>query len=859
MYSGWFDAEHHKELINALLPKKRSRVPFGEHPRIGEANVYFTMQAVNRDLLARRANRIALARSGQSTGDEDIIAYTLFAVDIDPRRIAGISATAEEKRAARHVKERVKAWFVERGIQCIEADSGNGYHLLVPTVRYDDISGAAEKAKVLLTRLAARFDTPEVSVDTTVFNPSRILKLYGTKAVKGDHTENRPHRWAGIDLSQVPADIDLFGVLADEIETSQAKADRPHSSDPGGTSGQSGWDRARSVRELEQVLQAEGLTYRRQSKGGRELFIFEQCPIHTDHDGHTFECCVLVEADGRYGGSCKHDANVHWKDFKTAIGWDKHRREGKSGANGQADSSDGVSEDKEKKPSQATVLVELADEAEFFHDSRGDAFVTVPVADHWETHSIRSRPFRRWLVGLFWRRHKKAPQEQAVRNALATLESKALFDGPEGSVAVRLAECDDTIWLDLADERWRAVKVTKDGWGVVDNAPVRFLRPRGMRALPSPVAGGRVSMFRDLLNLGGEDDWVLLVSWILAALRPKGPYPVLAVSGEQGSAKSTLCRLVRAVVDPNVAPLRTVPREVRDLMIAASHSWVLGYDNLSNVPLWLSDALCRLATGGGFSTRELYTDEDEIIFDAMRPVLINGIEDVATRSDLLDRAICLYLPTIPDGERRTEQRVFADFERQRPQILGAFLDAVSQALRKLPTIQLTNPPRMADFSLWAVAGEEGLGLQRGAFLRAYRSNRADANGLALEACVLAATIQEFIAGRDLWEGTAQELLDELESGVASDKLKNRRDWPKSPQAVGKRIRRIAPNLRRAGIEVNFEKGSGKMRKRIIRLFRAGNQPSDLSESAPSELIADMSDMSDHRIPKDTPDPDGRDP
>ena len=325
VYSGWFDAGHQDELVRAVLPKKRSRVPYGEHPCIGEANIYFSMQAVHPDLLARSANRITLAKTGHSTSDGDIVGYALFAVDVDPERIAGISVTTEEKRAAYEVKEHVRAWFAERGIRCIEADSGNGYHLLIPTVDYSDVARAVEKAKALLTLLAGMFDTSEATIDTGVVNASRVLKLYGTKAVKGDDIERRPHRWSGIDLSDVPEDIDLFGVLASEIDAADVEGhEPPETAEELRVLGSSGWDRDRSLAELERVLRAKGLTYRRQNKGGRELFVFEECPVHTDDDGHTYECCVMVEADGRYAASCKHDANAHWPDFRRAIGWDKH-------------------------------------------------------------------------------------------------------------------------------------------------------------------------------------------------------------------------------------------------------------------------------------------------------------------------------------------------------------------------------------------------------------------------------------------------------------------------------------------------------------------------------------------------------
>src|SRR5262249_4859696 len=159
------------------------------------------------------------------------------------------------------------------------------------------------------------------------------------------------------------------------------------------------------------------------------------------------------------------------------------------------------------------------------------------------------------------------------------------------------------------------------------------------------------------------------------ALRPGRPFPVLAVNGEQGSAKSTLCDYLRDLVDPNAAPRRRPPRNSQDLTIAASNSWVVGLDNLSGLPGWLSDDLCNLATGGGFATRELYSDGDEKLFNATRPVLLNGIEDIAQRPDLADRSVGVTLSAVPDGGRRTEGELRPAYERVRPGVLGAMLDA----------------------------------------------------------------------------------------------------------------------------------------------------------------------------------------
>src|ERR1700731_1392649 len=229
-----------------------------------------------------------------------------------------------------------------------------------------------------------------------------------------------------------------------------------------------------------------------------------------------------------------------------------------------------------------------------------------------------------------------------------------------------------------------------------------------MKPLPLPVPGGSIEALRSFLNVQSDTDFVLVVAWALAVLRNRGPYPVIVLSGEQGSAKSTFSAILRALLDPNTAPLRALPREDRDLFIAACNGHVLVFDNVSGLPAWISDTLCRLATGGGFAVRQLHTDQDEVLFDAARPVILNGIEEIITRPDLADRAVFLTLEPIPEERRRTEAELWAAFEVERPRILGVLLDAVVQGLKQLRETRLEKLPRMADFALWATACETAL-------------------------------------------------------------------------------------------------------------------------------------------------------
>ena len=339
---------------------------------------------------------------------------------------------------------------------------------------------------------------------------------------------------------------------------------------------------------------------------------------------------------------------------------------------------------------------------------------------------------------------------------------------------------------------------------------------------------------RAFLNVRSDDDFVLVVAWALAVLRNRGPYPALVLSGEQGSAKSTFSAILRALLDPNTAPLRALPREDRDLFIAASNGHVLAFDNVSGLPAWISDTLCRLATGGGFAVRQLYTDQDEVLFDAARPVILNGIEDIVTRPDLADRAVFLTLEPIPEERRRPEAELWAAFEAERARILGVLLDAVVEGLKRLPDTHLPKLPRMADFALWVSACETVL-WPVGTFWSAYCGNRDEAVEGVIDADPVAAAVRAVMSERTEWTGTASDLLGAL-GEAAGERVAKSKTWADSPRALSGRLRRAATFLRKIGIEVSFER-EGRLRTRVIRITAAGADPvperGGVQPSAPS--------------------------
>jgi len=403
---------------------------------------------------------------------------------------------------------------------------------------------------------------------------------------------------------------------------------------------------------------------------------------------------------------------------------------------------------------------------------------------------------------------------QALEDGLRILEARAVNDGLEYEPFIRVGRHGDKLFIDLCDAHWRAVEIAADGWRVIEKAPIKMLRSPAMRPLPEPEAGGMIEELRKFLNVS-DDDFLLVVAWIAATLRERGPFPVLLVNGEQGAGKSVFSRLVRSLVDPSAAPIRAVPKDDRDLVVSASNSWVLAFDNLSGVPAWFADALSRLATGSGFATRMLHTDRDEFIFEGSRPILLNGIPLLTDRADLADRAVTIHLATLPEDARQPEDELFVAFEAKRAVILGALLDAVAAALRNLATVKLDRPPRMADFAKWITAAEPGLGWQPGVFLAAYNANRGDVMRGTLEADSVGIAIDQLKSGcAEVFEGTPAELLAAV-NAIVPETTRRSKYWPQNPAQMGNRLKRATPLLRAAGYIIE-RRHSGKNIVTIVR-------------------------------------------
>jgi hypothetical protein len=509
-----------------------------------------------------------------------------------------------------------------------------------------------------------------------------------------------------------------------------------------------------------------------------------------------------------------------------------------------------------KQASQASFLVELAaSRCSLFCDPAGEAYASFEAAhaagEHRETHRLRSKNFNLWLRLLYYAEKNGAPSSEAMASAVKTLMAKAHFDGDRREVFLRTAPLDGKIYVDMGDPFWRAIEIDAEGFRIVDDPPAHFRREAGMLPLPTPSTidpRKGVERLREVLRLRDKRDFVVVVAWLLAALAGRSPYAVIIFLGEPGATKTSAAYAVRSIVDPNASPLRARPKEPHDVFVAATHSLIVGYNNLSSLSDLLSDTISVVSEGSGESRRELFTDADESLIVACAPFLLTGIENVIKRGDLAQRTLYVHLASVPDGERMTEQAFKARFKRAHADLLGALCAAASIGLKNEKTLKLASLPRLATFFHWASACETAF-WRPGEFRRAFAANARDATEDVIESEQAASVFRRYIVERGKWEGTATQLLAELVAFVRrpvreaeaahAQAVKDRDDvekektaaalretremardifgdrWPKAPQILTGKLKRASPALRNAGVRIEWPTRHGEVK--IIKI------------------------------------------
>jgi hypothetical protein len=464
--------------------------------------------------------------------------------------------------------------------------------------------------------------------------------------------------------------------------------------------------------------------------------------------------------------------------------------------------------ERRRKPNQAAQLVDLAHSEYDVVVDVGGQYFAVPKAPPRTAMPLLGRggALSKRLLLEFYRRTGKTPTPAALTGAVQVLEAEAM-DRDRVSVHLRCVRTAKGLVVDLGDAQGRAVVVEGGKWRLAAGPPegIFFRRTKLTASLPEPSRRGDLDGLRDVLNVT-DDGWDLVRAWLVLAWMPHVPVPILSVNGPQGATKTTLGRTLVAIVDPAAAPLRSAPRDLGDWQTTAGASRVVGLDNLSRVPEWLSDALCRAVTGEGAAKRQLYTDDDLIVQTFRRAIVMTSIDPGSLRGDLGERLMPIELRPLR-GRRRGEKALNDELRRRLPAILGGVLDLVAEVLAN--PVRLDRPPRMADAAYIMASVDRATGSSA---LDAYRRAQASVVETVLESDPLEAALLAFMKSVDGagWSGTPTELFRE----VSMYRVHDAKNWPANARTMSERLKRMEPALRSArGVAVKWTRGD----RREVRL------------------------------------------
>lgn len=451
---------------------------------------------------------------------------------------------------------------------------------------------------------------------------------------------------------------------------------------------------------------------------------------------------------------------------------------------------------------------------QFFHDERKRGFISVPTeAGGALTYAISSSSAAAVLQQAYYTLTGRALKEAARTEVTALLEARAKFDGPCETVFTRIGRLGLDVVIDLGGVDGRVVHITAAGYQVLNRSPVRFVRTAGMLELPEPVSGGSLRELQQLLALPDET-YMLVLAFLINALRPGGPYLCILIEGEQGSGKSFLSSALRRLIDPNQAEKVRLPENERDLMVMADALFLLVFDNSSGMSANVSDALCSLATGGGYVSRKLYTDGELYTMNATRPFIINGISDVATKSDLIERVIPVELTRMDDDARRTEAEMNAEIEALRPRLLGALYMAIARAVKDERQTEVSGNIRMADAARWLAAAEPATGLPKGSIIDALMRCQTERIVERTNNDVVGAPLRGILQEKP-FEGTIADLLVKIKPERPP------RYFPDTPLKLSKHLDRIKTGLKLVGI--HLERGKRSKKGQMIRIWLDGQE------------------------------------
>ena len=484
---------------------------------------------------------------------------------------------------------------------------------------------------------------------------------------------------------------------------------------------------------------------------------------------------------------------------------------------------------KQRTTSSETLLdIIKTSEVVLFRDQFEAPYVRVTSSNRTITYRCSSKQFKQWLSKQYWEKLGKVPNTEALATTLNIISAMAI-EREQAHLHNRVGYYDDALWYDLTNSNWQAIKVTSSDWEITHTPPIIFRRHNHQKPQVIPDKQGDILKLLQFINISDPQHTILFLVYLISCFFPGIPHPIPVLHGTQGSAKTTFFKILRKIVDPSSLQVLTFPSNINDLVQQLSHHWMALYDNVTKLPEWLSDTLCRAVTGEGFSKRELYTDDEDVIYSFQVCVGLNGINIPAQKADLLDRSIIFTLERINPENRKDEKTFWSNFEQDLPVILGGIFNVISKTLATLPTIQISKLYRMADFTKLGCAIALALGYEQDDFLSAYEENIGMQNAEALKESPVASAIMVFMEDKAEWEGFSSHLLGELETIAQNEKIDIRsRDWPKAANSLSRRLNEAKANLSEAGIIFSYSKAG----KRTLSLRKVSKitDPTVLSGS-----------------------------
>ena len=454
------------------------------------------------------------------------------------------------------------------------------------------------------------------------------------------------------------------------------------------------------------------------------------------------------------------------------------------------------------KPSQAELLLNIVEttETSYFHSDIKELYAAIRVDNHVEIMPIESRDFMLWLNRLFYNEYGKPISKDALKQASSVLSAKALYDNPVPvKLSTRVAEHDGAFWYDLTNKNWSIIKITGEGWEVVEHDPTLiFERHNHQSPQTIPRKGGDIQKILQYINI--KENKTLFLCDLISKFIPNIPHPMPDFHGEKGAAKSTASVILKLLIDPSRLRTLALPKDDRDFVCVFREHWFVPFDNIGFITADISNMLCRVIMGDGIQQRRLHTNADSVIYEFQRCIAVNGIDIVPTKSDLLDRTILFELMRIEDNNRRELSEVMASFEADKADILGGIFDTLVKAIAIYPTVKLRGLKRMADFTRWGYAIGEALGGLGNEFLAEYQQNYERQNDEVLNNDPVATLTVEFMKDQHEWYGTHTQLHDKFKDLAEQCAIDTRsKNFPNDAAALGRRLRSIMSNLRQEGI------------------------------------------------------------